>query len=97
MSFFKKLGKSFKKGFNKVTNTVGKVAEGAAKVGVKIGGEVLSTVKDVKDIGLGQLKNISNLTSPGNIMLYAGLALAAIIVLPRVLDSAAAKKVAEKV
>ena len=93
MGFFKSLGRRL----GKVAKGAGKFAVNAGgkiiKVGGKVGGKVLSKFEKIADKGIAGAGNITGLLSPSNLMLYAGIGIVAIITLPKILDSGAAKNV----
>jgi hypothetical protein len=98
MSWFKKLKKGIKQAgksaFNDVVKPAAEAGYNAAKKveqkAEKIGGGLLNRVDDtLKNGPFGLFKS-------SNMLLYAGVAIAAIVVLPRILDSQAAKTAADK-
>lgn len=94
MSFFNKLFKTVKKTVNQGVKLAGKGLKQAMPVfkavGKEVGGIVKTGLGAGKNIigGVGNLgKNAGNLLNPGNLMLYAGLFIVGIVMLPKILDS----------
>lgn len=84
MSIFSKIGHAFKKGIKKVAHVGEKVVNAGGKV-IKEGAHMAKDqVQQFQGIG----KNIQGLTNPSNMILILGVVVVAIMVLPKVIDSA---------
>lgn len=88
--FTKDLGKAGKwTGKNVVKPAIGTIG--------KAGQELGKTFTGFRDIAQRQASNLTNLTSPSNIMLYLGVGVVAIVMLPRILDSKGVERIVERV
>jgi hypothetical protein len=90
--------------FRKIWRGVKKVFKPVGKVIKKVGGYAESAVKKIGstggkllDTGANLGKNAANLISPSNIVMYVGGFIAVVFLLPRILDSAAAKEAAKRI
>lgn len=92
MGFFRSLKRTFHK-VGKFAEKVGKkVYHTAETVANKVGDKI----DKIGNAGVNTITNASNLLSPGNLLLYAGVGIVAIVMLPKILDTQAARTVAER-
>jgi len=86
-------GKFLKKAYKKTSHFVSggaKAGLGLLKGGYKEGKNIFNQAKS-------GLKNVTGLLSPGNLLLYAGVGIVALMVLPKILNSSAVTEAAKRV